>query len=79
MQIKRVKSNEIKYATIKIEKYHNINLHILDTAATGGIENKHHNILFYFFNKFLSSSILLLSYLINNGSISFNNLTLSNL
>ena len=30
-------SNDIEYATIKIEKYHNINLHILDTAATGGL------------------------------------------
>ena len=39
---------DVKYEIIKTEKYHNINLHILETTATGGgIENKHHNILIF--------------------------------
>ena len=30
---------DVKYEIIKIEKYHNINLHILETTATGGYKN----------------------------------------
>ena len=28
---------DVKYEIIKTEKYHNINLHILETTATGGL------------------------------------------
>ena len=40
--------DDIKYITIKIEKYHIIILLVLETTATGGIENKHHNILIWY-------------------------------
>ena len=28
---------DVKYGIIKIEKYHNINLHVLKATATGGL------------------------------------------
>jgi len=53
---------DVKYEIIKIEKNHNMNLHILETTATGGVINsKHHCILIFqlFFQLVIISYFLL--------------------
>ena len=45
---------DVKYKIIKIEKYHNINLHVLETTATGGVtNNKHRNLKYSDYYKFI--------------------------